>query len=46
MARATTADSRRSALNFGKMRPFETECRSCPRADALQAARDRLRAST
>ena len=30
MARATTADARRSALNLGKMRPFETERRSCP----------------
>jgi hypothetical protein len=28
MARATTADSRRSARNFGKMRPFETDWRS------------------
>ena len=30
IARATTADSSRSARNFGKMRPFETECSSCP----------------
>ena len=30
IARATTADSSRSARNFGKIRPFETECSSCP----------------
>ena len=30
IARATTADSRRSPRNFGKMRPFETECSSWP----------------
>ena len=27
---ATTADSRRSARNFGKMRPFEASSRRCP----------------
>ena len=30
IARATTADSSRSARNFGKILPFETECSSCP----------------
>jgi hypothetical protein len=37
---ATTADSSRSARNFGKIRPFDTAPSS---PDALQAARHRLR---
>src|SRR3954447_17381959 len=50
--RATTADSSRSARNFGKIRPFETAPSSWPApptrcrpraADPLQPTRDRLR---
>ena len=44
IARATTADSSRSARNFGKIRPFETASELVAgAADPLQPARDRLR---
>ena len=44
MRRATTADSSRSARNFGKMRPFETASSSWPaRPTRCRPARDRLR---
>ena len=44
IARATTADSSRSARNFGKIRPFETACELVAgAADSLQTAGDRLR---